>query len=150
MLGAVTPPPYVLMAWRCINNREEFTYSMEQSYSLETKRFSDSQEIPRILWNPEVHYRIHKCPPPVPIQNQLDPFHTPTSHFLKINLNVILPSTPGSTSSLFPSGFLTKILYTPLLSPIRATCPAHLILLHFIIRTILGEQYRSHGRVYFY
>ena len=27
--------------------------------------------------------------------------------------------------------------------PIRATCPAHLILLDFITRTILGEQYRS-------
>ena len=29
------------------------------------------------------------------------------------------------------------------LSPIRATCPAHLILLDFITRTILCEQYRS-------
>ena len=49
----------------------------------------------------------------------------------------------GLQSGLFPSGFPTKTLYTPLLSPIRATCPAHLILLYFITRTILGEQYRS-------
>ena len=32
---------------------------------------------------------------------------------------------------------------TPLLSPIRSTCPVYLILLDFITRTILGEQYRS-------
>ena len=30
----------------------------------------------------------------------------------------------------------------PLSSPTRATCPAHLILLDFITRTILGEEYR--------
>ena len=30
----------------------------------------------------------------------------------------------------------------PLSSPIRATCPAHLILLNFITCTILGEQYK--------
>jgi hypothetical protein len=49
----------------------------------------------------------------------------------------------GRPSGLLPSSFPTKTLYTPLSSPIPATCPAHLILLDFITRTILGEQYKS-------
>ena len=49
----------------------------------------------------------------------------------------------GIANGLFPSGFPTKTLYTPLSSPIRTTCPAHLILLDFITHTILGEEYRS-------
>jgi hypothetical protein len=64
----------------------------------------------------------------------------PTSHFLKIHLFVL---SPHLNLGLFPSGFPTKSLYTPLLSPVRATCSAHLILLDFITRTILGEEYRS-------
>ena len=48
----------------------------------------------------------------------------------------------GLPSGLLPSGFPPRPYTPPLSSPIRATCPAHLIL-DFITRTILGEEYKS-------
>jgi hypothetical protein len=71
-------------------------YSMEQSSSWEANWFAVSQEIPRVLWNPKVPRRTHKRPPRIPILSQPNPVLTPTSYFLKIHPNIILPSTPGS------------------------------------------------------
>ena len=77
------------------------------------------------------------CPYPEPVRSSPHPhIPLPEDSILSSHLRLGLPS------DLFPSGFPTKTLNTSLLAPIRATCPAHLILLDFINREILGEKYR--------
>ena len=62
-----------------------------------------------------------------PIQS-IYPYPTSWRSVLILSIHLRL----GLPSGLLPPGFPTKTLYTPLSSPIRATCPAHLILLDFI------------------
>ena len=116
---------------------------MVQSPSWEAKWFAARQEIPSISRNPKVYYRTHKRPPPVSILGQPNPVRIPTSHLLEIRSNIVRPSTPRSPQWSPSLRFPHQDPIHPLSSPIRATCPAHLILLDFITRTILGEEYKS-------
>ena len=69
---------------------------MEQSPSWEANWFCSQSRNSLHFWNPKIPHRTHKCPPSVPILSQLHPVPTTPSHFPKIHLNIILPSTSGS------------------------------------------------------
>jgi len=76
--------------------KRPFTFSFVTPWNtalLGKQSSSASQEIPRILWNPNAHYRMHKRPSLAPFLVWLHPVHAQPSYFMKIHCNIDHPST---------------------------------------------------------
>jgi hypothetical protein len=61
---------------------------MEQSPSWEANDRFSGQEVPRILWNPKIYYRIHKISPLVSFLSPMNSAHILT-HFEPFILKTI-------------------------------------------------------------
>jgi hypothetical protein len=82
---------------------------MEQSPSWESNSHSASQEIPRLLWKPKVHYRVHRSRQLAPVMILMNPVHTLPNYFSKIHSNIILPPTLMHSEWSLPFRFPTII-----------------------------------------
>jgi hypothetical protein len=107
------------------------TNSVEQRPSSKADSFLTSREIPRILWNPKVHYRVQNSLPFLPILSHIDPVRfvslNPISWLYSVVLffhprlvlpSILLPfssnSCLGLPSGLQPSGLLARTYIMPL------------------------------------
>jgi hypothetical protein len=111
---------------------------MEQSSSWQAKCFPASPENSHILLDPKVHFRIYESPSPVLILSQ----STPCTHHSSSRSISVLSSYPslGLTSGLCPLHLPIQTLYTALLSPMYATCPALFIIPDLISRIIFVKS----------
>jgi hypothetical protein len=105
----------------------------------EADSHSASQGISHLLLNTEVHYRVHKRPPLVPILRHMHPVNTFPPNFPMIHSNVILPFTPRSSEWSLPIRLST--VFISYLS--HASYMLHQsILLNLITLIIFGEAYK--------
>jgi hypothetical protein len=80
---------------------------------------SAGQQISRLLWNVKVHLPCSQEPQLELILIGMNPVCSVRPYFFKISLIIIVPSTPGFPSCVFPFGFPTE-MYAFLIYPKRA------------------------------
>ena len=109
--------------------------SMSHSLHWEAESSRASQEIPRILRNPVVHYCLHNNPPLVPILSLINPVHSLQSHFFKMSFIVTVSSS--FRSSNLPLSFRSILM--------RATFASSLTLLSQIWRKLYNSTAQLHS-----
>jgi hypothetical protein len=100
---------------------------MEQGRSCEAASRSATQQIPKILQNPEIQYYVHKNPLLVPTFSQINPIHTTPSYLSQSHFNIILAYL-SFPSGLFPSCvppksyMLQTFIFVLLFETVAPTC----------------------------
>jgi len=91
---------------------DQLTNSMQSSPSSKANSSSACQEVPPILCNPKVHYRVHNSPPAVSTPHYINSVHVTPPYCISITPVSIISSllSFGLPSVRFPSGFTTKNL----------------------------------------
>jgi hypothetical protein len=77
------------------------------------------QDFSCLLYNPKVNEHAHKSPPLVPVLSQMDLIHSVTR------------ACPDVSSAILSSVFLAIFLYELLIFFMRATYPAHPIVINY-------------------
>ena len=83
-----------------------------------------SQEIPCILWNPKVHYRVRNNPSIFPVLSHTNPLYVFPSYILNVHYSIILPLTSVSSKLPLSLGFFHQTLHA-FFPAVHATCPGH-------------------------